>query len=355
MNDLLNKYKVQQELNLPFVLYKKANSTSLIGQFQRNDHLYFIEDFSEKGFIMAPFDNEDGIVYFPTDQSEIYTSKKLKTEAFISNIPTGNSNISAQKDFELLVKKSIEAIQKGYFLKVVVSRKEKITLHNFDAFQYVLKLIELYPTAFIYCWYHPKVGLWIGATPEKLISVQDKKFHTVSLAGTREINNASSEWGKKEVDEQKIVTDYIIDNLKHNLREFEISSPYTIKIGQISHIKTDIQGTLINESQLKNIIKILHPTPAVCGLPKIIAKEFIQENETYDREFYTGYLGELNFDNEKQISGSSDLFVNLRCMQIKGNTGYLYVGCGITKNSIPENEWIESVNKSLILKSIIYS
>ena len=102
----------------------------------------------------------------------------------------------------------------------------------------------------------------------------------------------------------------------------------------------------------------MHPTPAVCGLPKDQAKAFIVENEKYDRGFYTGYLGELN-SSFGTDSGSSDLFVNLRCMQIdldknKNNTPvYLYMGCGITKDSIPEKEWSESSNKSTTMKKVL--
>ena len=103
---------------------------------------------------------------------------------------------------------------------------------------------------------------------------------------------------------------------------------------------------------MKEIVQLLHPTPAVCGLPKEIAKEFIIENEPYDRGFYTGFLGELNcsFTNKK---ASSDLFVNLRCMEIKNSQAHLYMGCGITKDSIPEKEWEESVNKSMTMKMVL--
>ena len=98
---------------------------------------------------------------------------------------------------------------------------------------------------------------------------------------------------------------------------------------------------------LKKAIQLLHPTPAVCGLPKEIAKAFIDTYEGYNRSFYTGFLGELNRDF------ASDLFVNLRCMQIENNQAHLYMGCGITKDSNPEKEWKESVNKSMTMKRIL--
>ena len=91
----------------------------------------------------------------------------------------------------------------------------------------------------------------------------------------------------------------------------------------------------------------MHPTPAVCGLPKQSAKDFILQNENYNRDFYTGFLGEINILNK------TDLFVNLRCIQIVDNIAYIYIGCGITKDSIPDKEFLETVNKSITMKRVI--
>ena len=111
-----------------------------------------------------------------------------------------------------------------------------------------------------------------------------------------------------------------------------------------------------------------NPTPAVCGLPKDAAKQFILNNENYNREFYTGFLGELNMKTQQKArlgkrnienraytytKRSTQLYVNLRCMQLKGNKAMVYVGGGITQSSIAEREWEETVSKSLVIKSIL--
>ena len=103
---------------------------------------------------------------------------------------------------------------------------------------------------------------------------------------------------------------------------------------------------------MQEIVRLLHPTPAVCGFPKEEAKVFILENEQYDRRYYTGFLGELN---QSDVNGvlNSDLFVNLRSMEIEGSNANIYIGCGITKDSIPEKEWEESVNKSQTMKRVL--
>ncbi len=79
------------------------------------------------------------------------------------------------------------------------------------------------------------------------------------------------------------------------------------------------------------LIKKLHPTPAVCGLPLESSKEFILKNENYKRTYYTGFLGELNLTKENK--NTSELFVNLRCMEIKNSSAFIFVGGGITKES----------------------
>ena len=129
--------------------------------------------------------------------------------------------------------------------------------------------------------------------------------------------------------------------------KISVTKPFSVRAGNLIHLKSEVSGELDFNINLHKLIKILQPTPAVCGLPKEKTKNFILENENYKREFYTGFLGELN------IAKKSDLFVNLRCMQISNNIAQIYVGCGITKDSIPEKEFIETVNKSMTMKTIV--
>lgn len=98
---------------------------------------------------------------------------------------------------------------------------------------------------------------------------------------------------------------------------------------------------------MEKLINALHPTPAVCGLPKAVAEAFILQNENYDRSYYSGYLGELNL-NER-----TSLFVNLRCVELENNLASIYVGGGITADSIPENEWEETVSKAEVMKKVL--
>lgn len=353
MIDLFIKVKQQKQLDLPFVIYSKPNNDQIIGLFQKNDHLYLAADFSEKGFVFASFDGDQKIL-IPESQAERWVTKiSLSDENKVFDVEN-SINPSAKKEFETLVQKGIDAINKGCFSKVVLSREEIMTVSDFDIVTIFEKLLYLYPTAFSYCWFHPKIGLWMGATPERLLKVEAKKFHTVALAGTQPFKDTLDViWKSKEREEQQFVTDYILENLKSHTSEMSVSSPYTIKAGNLLHIRTDIVGVINQKANLEEIVTILHPTPAVCGLPKNAAKDFILNQEGYSRTFYTGFLGELNVDSSNEAISKSDLFVNLRCMQIEEQQAHLYIGCGITKDSNPEKEWTETVNKSLTMKKII--
>ena len=353
MIDLFEKVKQHNEQNLPFVIYSKPNSDKTIGLFQMNDQLYSLNDFQSKGFVFVPFD--DGFTfYIPKDFSEVIIEENnfedINSE-FISNI-FNEDNFTQKRRFEELVEKAIQNINSGLTEKIVVSRKESISINSFDIELGFKKMLSLYKSAFKYCFFHPKIGLWMGATPEQFLKIDNNTLKTVALAGTRLINH-NEIWGEKEVNEQQYVTDFIVSNIKEYTNSISVSKPYTVTAGNIQHIKTDIEAILNSLDDLELIVKKMHPTPAVCGLPKETAKDFIFKNENYSRKYYAGYLGELNFCFESNQPLLSDLFVNLRCMEIKDKTAEIYVGCGITKDSNPEQEFIETKNKSVTMKNIL--
>ena len=347
MELLVEKTKDHFKQNLPFVLYYKPNSDEIISFFQKNDTLFDAIDFNEKGFLFASFDGTKTFL-IPENESEIINTFFPKKKIKIQNEELNYQSEIAKNNFKNLVSKGILAIENKQFKKVVLSRKESVDFVNFDLIDAFLNLVQLYPNTFVYCFYHPKIGTWLGATPERLLKAQNNEFETIALAGTQK-DTGSDEiiWPIKEQKEQQFVTDYIVEKVKDVASEITVSKPYSIKAGKVWHIKTEIFGILNSNSSLKEMIHLLHPTPAVCGLPKDESKAFILKNENYDRRFYTGFLGELNMANK------TDLFVNLRCMEICGSQAHLFMGCGITKDSIPEKEWEESCNKSATMKKVL--
>jgi isochorismate synthase len=352
MEIILKKAQKQFAQNLPFVIYKKPNNDTITAIFQENDTLYQVHDFTEKGFVFASFDGTQTVL-IPENKSEVLETNRHKLEIVSTENSFVAPNETEKNNYIDLVSKGIQAIENNEFKKVVLSRKETVDLVDFDLTETFEKLVQTYPTTFVYCFYHPKIGLWLGATPEQLLQSTDTIFKTIALAGTQKDTNASEVvWQNKEKEEQQFVTDFIVNTLNNVASDVIVSKPYSLKAGSIWHIKTDISGKLNSESTLKEVIQLLHPTPAVCGLPKDKAKAFILENENYHRTFYSGFLGELNRSTENE-SKSSDLFVNLRCMEIADSKANLFMGCGITKDSIPNKEWEESINKSATMKRIL--
>jgi hypothetical protein len=239
---------------------------------------------------------------------------------------------SDKERYEQLVKKSIDQIEEGTFEKIVPSRSKRVDLpESFDAIETFQKLCDTYPNAMISFISIPAVGTWIGASPELLIQVENNHiFKTVALAGTKPFepgtNIKNVAWTQKEIEEQALVCRYIISNFKKiRLREYDEQGPKTIIAGNVMHLKTtyavDMKET--NFPQLGSVmLQLIHPTSAVCGMPLEESLTFLKENEGYDREFYSGYLGPVNINN------TINLFVNLRCMQLTWKSGDTVCRCG---------------------------
>ncbi|CAM1333684.1 chorismate-binding protein [Tenacibaculum aestuariivivum] len=343
------KIKNSLDNKLPFVVYRKPNSTTLNGWFQNNDKLHTSKNYTESGFIFAPFDDKNIAVLLP-EEDTFFLQEKFD----IPNPITKKNNIAtdylSEKEHIKLVKKGIKAIKDGLFKKVILSRKEKVVLKDFNTINVFKKLLTNYSTAFTYIWFHPKVGMWLGATPETLVKITDNSFETMALAGTQVFKGTTNvTWQSKEIEEQQFVTDYITDKLSEICNQLEKSNLKTVKAGNLLHLRTFISGKITTKNS--TLIKKLHPTPAVCGLPLEESKAFIIKNETYNRSYYAGFLGELNL--KEATNKTSELFVNLRCMEIKNNTAFVYVGGGITKDSDAKNEWLETVAKTTTMKKVL--
>ena len=240
-------------------------------------------------------------------------------------------------------------IHTGSLKKAVFTRVFKTDLNNWSGTDLFKALIDRYPTAFVYLINLPGGISWIGASPETLLKVKGRDLETMALAGTREKTSQSVEWGEKESVEQHFVEQHIEDVLLSKGLTFTKAGPHTYRTGSnIEHIRTLYSSTDSN-SNTWDILDKLHPTPAVCGLPVELSKKWLEENEGYNRSFYSGYLGPVN------MNGSSNLFVNLRCAQIFNEMAYIFVGGGITESSDPQHEWKETELKSQTLLNIIES
>ena len=299
-----------------------------VGSFVR------IENFEiANGFVVSDFLGEHLYQYSESESSIAFKYELLKP-------------VSIQKDEYLKMgHRVLEALQNNEVEKVVFSRVKTVQLSSFDLIEAFNLLEKKYPSAFVYCFQDPLLGIWLGASPENLLTVENNQAKTVSLAGTRE-KSSSVPWSQKEYREQEIVTEYISKELNSlGLSCIYTDLPIEEFAGPLKHLKTKISFQLQNKS-VAEVLGKLHPTPAVCGTPKNKAIKVIQDTEAHNRELYAGVIGCLS-------KNASCLYVNLRCSKWFGNEGFLFVGGGYTKDSILENEWNETENKSKTLLNVL--
>jgi len=341
--------------------------------------------FKAPGFVISPFRGEKAVfipaeLYYSSEgenrQIEIADTSDEKKQTFLSFFNTLLSHLTSktpyankyynssdqnfghqdnqQDSFVTLVNKGIDAIKKGKFQKVVIARTNMIELnqplHLVNAFE---NLAKKYPNTFVSLVSTPEHGTWMGASPELLMNVnQDYILRTMALAGTKP---TISDWTQKEIEEHEFVKHFIIKQFKEiGIQKFEVLGPKTFTLGHLIHLKTDFtvdfKSTAPSPSPelvATSILHRLHPTPAVCGLPKKQALHFINHYESFDRSFYTGYLGPTN------IQQQTSFYVNLRCMQLLDDKAILYAGAGITRDSDPIKEWEETNLKNKMLLKVI--
>ena len=237
-------------------------------------------------------------------------------------------------------------LMNGDFTKLVLSRSLLMGSQKaVSAFELFLKVCERYPRVFVCLLYTTQSGMWLTATPEILLAGSGEEWQTVALAGTMPYED-DVRWNDKNIQEQRYVATYITEQLEQFTSDFKEEGPKTIRAGHLAHLRSDFHFRL-EEKRIGELLQALHPTPAVCGLPKQEAFRFILQNEHHDRRYYSGFMGPLMVENK------TSLFVTLRCMEIFSNGYRLYAGGGILKDSIEEQEWQETEIKMDTMRNII--
>ena len=273
--------------------------------------------------------------------------------------PQPAPHAATEAEYTELVRIGVAAIEAQEVVKVVTSRAARRALPTgFDPLVAFEELTRKYPRAFVSLVSASGVGTWLGATPEVLAEVTaDGTFHTMALAATQpltaEFTPRTAIWRQKEIEEQALVARYIVSCFKQlRLREYHETGPRTVIAGQLLHLRTDFE---VNLKQVPfpnlgtDMLRLLHPTSAVGGMPKAAAMQFIQAHEGYDRAYYSGFLGPVNV----AAPGVARLYVNLRCLQLRADEAVLYAGTGLTVDSDPEREWQETQLKLQTVAAVL--
>ena len=154
-------------------------------------------------------------------------------------------------------------------------------------------------------------------------------------------------WSEKNIREQRYVATYMMETLEQFTNKISEEGPYTTRAANLAHLRSDFTFTLSDSHHLGTLLQTLHPTPAVCGIPKREAFDFILRNESSPRRYYSGFQGPL------QPEGETHLYVSLRCMMINGGHYALYAGGGLLKDSVEESEWQETEAKLNTMRNVL--
>jgi isochorismate synthase len=296
------------------------------------------------GFFISPFStgSKPAIVISPDIEMTLNLSD-IQPEAheWYSSCFPGETG----ENYPKIVEKGLEKIKTGELQKVVIARKKVDLLpEDFNHLRFLLQLAAVYPEAFVSLTSTPNYGTWIGASPEVLLRSQNGKLDTMALAGTRNLNGENS-FEEKEVSEQQLVTSFISSCFKSLKIDFTMKETQTVKAGNLVHLVNYFSSP--ETVKWKQLLPELHPTPAVCGIPREEAMRFIIENENFDRELFAGFLGSVKDED-------INFFVNLRCMQVCGEKAVFYAGAGIVEGSDPEKEFRETEEKMNTLRNVLY-
>lgn len=311
-----------------------------------------------EGFVVAPFDirPDQPVLLIRPDAVEAYP---LSGSPGISG-KSGKSVISSPSPSYAVDFANFHAqLLSGTFRKIVLARcADESTACPLAPEELFFRACQRYPRLFISLVYTSLSGYWLTATPEILLENDGPQWRTIALAGTMKLEadqlqgeGETVTWSTKNIQEQRYVATYLTECLERFTGDFREEGPRTVRAANLVHLRSDFTFTLPDSLHVGDLLQALHPTPAVCGLPKQDAFRFITHNEHTPRRYYSGFMGPLSICSPLP---STHLYVSLRCMNIEGCQYHLYAGGGLLKDSILEQEWLETEAKLETMRSLLY-
>ncbi len=315
------------------------------------------------------------IVNFPLNQgqnkSSLLQQIKLKatsvdwSEVEQITVSGNNSLLSIDREqsqdpdyFKSVVQSALDSIDKGELSKIVIAHTTEIrSAIPFDVIKSLANLRSLHPDCYIFATSNGEGQYFMGASPERLLSVQNQQLVTDALAGSapRGANNTEDLHlanlllkNRKEKREHHAVRDFMIERLKSVGLKAQQLPLQLLKLSNIQHLWTPIYAHLPADIQPLEIIELLHPTPAVAGVSTNTACEKIRYYEKLDRSLYAAPLGWVDYD------GNCEFIVGIRSALIDGDRATLYAGAGIVSGSNPDREFDEvQLKLQSLLKALV--
>ncbi|HYK72136.1 MAG TPA: isochorismate synthase [Pseudoneobacillus sp.] len=245
------------------------------------------------------------------------------------------------------VTKLVTDLQEDEVLKkVVLARELRLFFKKSIRVEKVLHhLLQAQKESFVFA-FESNGDCFIGASPERLVKKEGMTLFSTCLAGSTPRGKTSEEdilLGNALLSDQKNLNEhnFVVDMIKEAMEEFCIdlkipNQPELMKMRYIQHLYTPVSGVSKENTSLLELVKRLHPTPALGGMPKLEAIEKIREIEELDRGFYAAPIGWLD------LNGNGEFAVAIRSGLIQGDEASLFAGCGIVENSDAESEYVET-------------
>lgn len=345
-------------LSYAFYRLPYADSYTLITSEQPPQEVDRLDTLGDlPGFVLFPFHQsaESPALLILPDSIENYKFEPAGRNTLTSEMPEP-ADLKQQPDssYATAFDAFHGAVEKGAFRKLVLARSKTLALANEmdvndpQAMRVLFeKACRLYPRLMVMLYTTPKSGTWLVASPEILVDGKNRSMHTVALAGTMPFQEGHVDWSEKNKQEQHIVEQYIEQIVTRMSTDVLKDGPVTMRAGNLVHLRTDFRFHLAQNMSLGTLVHQLHPTPAVCGMPKQDAAGFIAAHEGMDRRYYSGFAGPVD------IQGETHLYVALRCAELHGTTATLYAGGGIMQESDCLSEWQETESKMKTIQHVL--
>lgn len=244
------------------------------------------------------------------------------------------------------VEKARKQIKQNDFEKAVLAREVLLTFNDSISISSVLKKLEKDQSSSYLFSFEIGEKSFVGATPERLVKKIENQVLSTCLAGSIKRGKTEEEdltlgeqllVDKKNLHEHEIVVKMIHHAFEHCCSEIEtLPFPTLLKTQNIQHLYTPIKGTIKEGFSLMDIVAELHPTPALGGYPKEEALTFIRREEPMERGWYAAPIGWFD------LHDNGEFVVAIRSGLIEGQHAYLFAGCGIVEDSVPDEEFMET-------------
>ncbi len=266
-------------------------------------------------------------------------------------------DIPNRENWDKSVLAALSDMKANKYEKVVLARKATLTFNDpVNPTAYLLRLRRMSEETFNFYFQTDEDHAFLGATPERLFRRQGRTIHTEAIAGTRPRGKTTRDderYSKallnsdKELREHAIVVDTIESILQKHCQKLSVDKEVQItKLSHVQHLCKHFVGELDNETSDADLIKDLHPTPAMGGYPTDIALEAIDDLEPFNRGWYAAPIGFIGHD-------LTEFVVAIRSALIEKEQVSLYSGAGIVLGSDPAEEWQEIEYKiSKFLKAL---